>query len=494
MPASERDRIIDYGNVKRFLYSEPGVIPIPVMNLKPGTIFSGNFIVKSGAEAGPADWIAQQQEKAKNELAELRQNALDSLMLTIPAGFTNDQLNTVLSGGTVNLSEIERQKYEAYIKELTSTVTVIPYKEPPQTQQQPKSIFDQAWGALTDLSGHLGNVLTGTWNGITSFAGGIYNWVTTHPWETLGIIAAVAATIGLAIITGGASLVVEALGAGLFTIGGVTITASTILEAAAIGGLVYSGLNTGKECWNDSNATACKIAGTDFGGWIVTTVAGESVFRIGGLLLKDSSELLNLGLPKGRIDLIAKDGRLTYGGVAKDLDAPFGINPEDGKLYINPEEAAKLSDEAFEYALSHEAGELTKIKLRAEGKILSQEDMFSKINNLDVPPATKEEIQTLIEDRLIADKIALKGDPELLTKWETESNMLLGNVDNLYKYGARDADIKIMLPDLAYLKALNPSDNALMKDVNEIIKNLSDANRIEFEKMLKVMMEAIKNV
>lgn len=78
MPASERDRVVAYGNVKKFLYSVPGKIPTPVFESS-NNMFSGNFIVKSGAIAGPSDWVAQQKTIAEQDLS-LRQNAMNNLL------------------------------------------------------------------------------------------------------------------------------------------------------------------------------------------------------------------------------------------------------------------------------------------------------------------------------------------------------------------------------------------------------------------------------
>lgn len=593
-----------------------------------------------------------------------------------------------------------------------------------------KQISDQDLAAISQTVQFAVNGIVGIGQGISNFITSIIIWISEHPFETMGIVAAAILVILFAYFAGILALIGTLLSIEIVTIGSIIITVGNVIEAITIGGMIYTSLDTFIACGSDPNSQTCKDKGIDSGGWIVAYVAGEAIFRIGGAVFKgvtelakaqslkaagftdeeiralmladelraagiaedqikltirdkdlinnwrntlkqlsvdagkmsdaqvlkyvnenkvpivptygsyelteeqialynnkyypegglttpdkiivnngmidsivqdyapnygtfstmadnvwediikaiklnqnaakyglesssdlritikidgtapedmaslmlndineiiaggkpqlfpagyagkDMQELLDVknllqdekisveatsevsftpnlvtaGLSVSQAQLIISDTRFTKYSIDSSLSSEFAVKP-DGELIINPSKAATLSDTAFKYGLEHEASELAKVKLQDSGKILSDIDITNKVNKLTISSTAKQEVDDLISERLIADKIVLKNRPNLLQGWKEESATLITNMDNWY-YGSpkTEAQISENLPELAYLKALNPSDATLMKEVNELIKNLSEANRLEFEQILNVMMEVIKNV
>ncbi len=145
------------------------------------------------------------------------------------------------------------------------------------------------------------------------------------------------------------------------------------------------------------------------------------------------------------------------------------------------------------FALEHEYSEILKDELRIQGKIASESKLVDMVFDLKITTKSKQELYDLIEHRVFADKIALKARPELLGEWKIESKKLLNKVDEWYNYGLPRDDIHDLLPNLAYLKNLNPQDAVLMQKVNTIIKNLDTDLKEEFTQISDLLREVTKN-
>ncbi|MDD5181822.1 MAG: hypothetical protein PHC66_01470 [Candidatus Nanoarchaeia archaeon] len=407
----------------------------------------------------------------------------------------------------------------------------IPTSEP---EEQPQSSW---WSDVVSKADYIYGLLTGQIP-LSNLEQGVYNTIMAFIkylgegffslWslDTLKSII-IGLIIGAIAIAGVAVLIVEILSSLGIILAPQTVAWISGTIVFVVGWLAPTLNNVGKSCWNDSNTQQCKdaaiqadaelivILGTigvakgvskliGRGKYIVSRSSDGTKYDVidtktNKLLPEDEatkvleSEAAETGLPKYRTQLIVSDTRFTEYTVDYSLDSPFAVS-KSGELLINPSEVAKLSDTALKLGLEHEASELIKFKLQDSGKILSEAEIQNRVARLQISSSAKQEVFEIIEERLIADKIALKNRPDLLQGWKEETSKLRSQIDNIYNFPQPEAEIRSILPDLAYLKALNPSDDVLMGRVNEIIQNLSEANRAEFDQILKVMMEAVKNV
>ena len=170
-------------------------------------------------------------------------------------------------------------------------------------------------------------------------------------------------------------------------------------------------------------------------------------------------------------------------------NAPFAVTKE-GVLLINPQEIGKISDTIFKFSILHEQSEIIKMNLVEQGKILSDNAIWDKINQLKLTYNVKQELYDTITDRLIADKIALKTYPDSLKGWKEESSKLLIWLDSY--------DTSLPVPDrylvrLAYLKALAP-DGYVITKVEGIVGTFDKFVLSKFNNIYDIMRLVIKNV
>ena len=200
-------------------------------------------------------------------------------------------------------------------------------------------------------------------------------------------------------------------------------------------------------------------------------------------------ELVIAGIPSERAEEIFNFGFNNI-KIVRDLDSPLAVTRDGGTLLINPSKVNSLSDKAFDFGLLHEKSELIKIEIINEGKILSDNAIWNKVNKLELPSEMKQELYEVITDRLIADKITLKNHPEALEGWADESSELINDLDTydtLLPVSDRD------LIDLAYLKALAP-DIAIVSKVDDILSTFDEFVLNRFNKIYNLMKLVIKNV
>jgi len=214
-----------------------------------------------------------------------------------------------------------------------------------------------------------------------------------------------------------------------------------------------------------------------------------------------TTALVNAGLTEAQAKLIASDTRFKTITLDNDIDAPFATRPATGELIINAKLAAKFTQNAIKFGLEHEASEMAKVSLQTQGKILSNTQLHSKVNQIQLTESARTELFELIDERLIADKIALKNRPDLLQGWRDSADILLQNVDGavartqqsgtdwIYYIDNTDAFIN----ELAYLKALKP-DAAIVSKVEYLISNLPQTLKVRFDSILALMQQVIANV
>ena len=225
----------------------------------------------------------------------------------------------------------------------------------------------------------------------------------------------------------------------------------------------------------------------------------ETSWSYGGELVDPDAfyfnELISAGVPQYRIDKMLSFGFESIKVDYVDLDAPLGIDPTDGSLVVNPSLLAELSDNAFEFGLWHEHYELKIPELQHQGKILSNNAIKEKVNELQIPEEMKGEVYDIIRERLIADKLVLKNHPELLDGWKEEASDLLKEIYNLNNpYGYTEDQLKNSMVKLAYLKVLSPDDNFVMWLVDNVINNLSDRDRFLFNQIINLMRMVVGGV
>ncbi len=198
-------------------------------------------------------------------------------------------------------------------------------------------------------------------------------------------------------------------------------------------------------------------------------------------------ELVASGIPVERAEQIISE--FNNFEIVWDLDSPLAVKPSDGTLLINPSEVNSLSDKAFDFGLLHEKSELIKAEMIDEGKILSDAEVENMVDQLSLSPEMKQELEDIIIDRLIADKITLKNHPEALDGWKEESNFIiwLDNYDTSLPVAGKD------IIWLAYLKTLAP-DTAVITKVNQIVNTFDTFTLNRFNKIYSLMKMVIVNV
>ena len=196
-------------------------------------------------------------------------------------------------------------------------------------------------GAISDIITFTNNGLLGIIKGVWNAGSEIVNWIFKHPLETLGIVVGVALS---AIVIGPA--IAGILETTVVVIGGVTITVGTLLGIIGVGIMIWALAKTFFSCGSDPNSQACYNDGVESGSWVITSIAGETFFIIGGTifkgiqLLKIANKLKALGYTDEEIKImlnLAKVKELKESQMLSNTEGIpklLGYSPEDFKFLV----------------------------------------------------------------------------------------------------------------------------------------------------------------